>query len=433
MKQEIAKRIAGNIRMFRIERGMSQKKLADLLNLSQGNISQWESGRVLPNGGTLASLARVLGVPLDRLTGINDWLSEPRLADHQDNPKPVQVGSTPIMSVFRMLSDTTDGLDLSFRYTHDLRKPPRDFTDAYRNLARLAEQRAQEGGYPHFNGPNTRLIRCSEENTRQLSDGSERKGIVLELGPVSWEEHTVYNCFLDQAFPEFGGETIRSKFANEKRLYSEGADLRWCELSNVLTVNIVLISRDGYGLVQRRSKRGVSAAAQKLTGGVCENIHRFKDEADPINPLKRLNPLEGSSGQRIDYAYKPAGIPSPLLTAQRGVFEEVSPALYYEHVEGRAASTLVLGIIFDLLTFNPHVSGVIPLECSHDEILAYQRKQAGKDESEAERFVMLPLDVSDPLTKQYLSEPLDWVPAGLATFGFATQYWQERQRHRHTK
>lgn len=55
------------IKAMRKKRGLTQKQLAELLEVKQSNISRWESGVYLPNATTLKKLAEVLNCQIDDL------------------------------------------------------------------------------------------------------------------------------------------------------------------------------------------------------------------------------------------------------------------------------------------------------------------------------------------------------------------------------
>lgn len=58
-----------NLAFLRTEKGLSQERLAELLNVSRQTISRWESGETLPSADNLMRLSRVLGVSVDYLMG----------------------------------------------------------------------------------------------------------------------------------------------------------------------------------------------------------------------------------------------------------------------------------------------------------------------------------------------------------------------------
>jgi len=56
---------------LRIERNLSQKELADELNISSGSIGMWETHKRLPSLYMLAKLAQYFNVTTDYLLGIS--------------------------------------------------------------------------------------------------------------------------------------------------------------------------------------------------------------------------------------------------------------------------------------------------------------------------------------------------------------------------
>jgi DNA-binding XRE family transcriptional regulator len=60
--EPIAAGFGGTIRLARLERGLSQGQLAQLLGVTQPSVSAWEQGKAFPAVATLAALARLLGL-----------------------------------------------------------------------------------------------------------------------------------------------------------------------------------------------------------------------------------------------------------------------------------------------------------------------------------------------------------------------------------
>ena len=60
-----------NIKNIRKDRGLSQKEVADFLNVSQGSVSLWEKGKFEPDIQTLRMLADLFGVSTDEILGRN--------------------------------------------------------------------------------------------------------------------------------------------------------------------------------------------------------------------------------------------------------------------------------------------------------------------------------------------------------------------------
>ena len=59
--------IGDRIRMFRKQKGLSQAQVALRLNVTQGAISQWESGLTKPTAEQIPPLARILDVTYEEL------------------------------------------------------------------------------------------------------------------------------------------------------------------------------------------------------------------------------------------------------------------------------------------------------------------------------------------------------------------------------
>lgn len=57
------------LKSLRRQEGMSQKKLAEALNVSQSAVAMWESGKNTPEYGTLIKLGEIFNVSIDYLTG----------------------------------------------------------------------------------------------------------------------------------------------------------------------------------------------------------------------------------------------------------------------------------------------------------------------------------------------------------------------------
>lgn len=59
------------IEMFREMRGISRLELADIMNVTRQTVFRWEHGERIPDVLTFVSLARVLGVEIGDILGIN--------------------------------------------------------------------------------------------------------------------------------------------------------------------------------------------------------------------------------------------------------------------------------------------------------------------------------------------------------------------------
>jgi len=58
-----------NIKFFRDQLGLTQKELADELNVSRSNVAKWESNNALPDAESLINLSKLFHVSIDHLTG----------------------------------------------------------------------------------------------------------------------------------------------------------------------------------------------------------------------------------------------------------------------------------------------------------------------------------------------------------------------------
>ena len=56
-----------NIKVLREKCGLSQRKVADLMDVSQQAVARWENGEAKPRADVLPKLARVLGCTIDEL------------------------------------------------------------------------------------------------------------------------------------------------------------------------------------------------------------------------------------------------------------------------------------------------------------------------------------------------------------------------------
>ncbi len=52
--------------------GLTQQELADRLNISSKTVSRWESGIQLPDVALVPEIARVLGITVNELYGMNE-------------------------------------------------------------------------------------------------------------------------------------------------------------------------------------------------------------------------------------------------------------------------------------------------------------------------------------------------------------------------
>ena len=58
-----------NIRALRIKAGISQRELADRLDLAPASVCQWESGETMPSPHRMPMIASVLGCSISDIFG----------------------------------------------------------------------------------------------------------------------------------------------------------------------------------------------------------------------------------------------------------------------------------------------------------------------------------------------------------------------------
>ncbi len=80
------------LKIARIERGMSQRQLADKAGLHQSHLSMIESDKHDPSATIVRTLAQVLSVNADFLLGLSSELPEHRQEDTQ-RPRPRKAAS----------------------------------------------------------------------------------------------------------------------------------------------------------------------------------------------------------------------------------------------------------------------------------------------------------------------------------------------------
>ena len=62
------------LKSLRIECGLSQRELAQKLNVVQVSYLRWEQGKTEPNINNICALCRIFGVTADYLLGVSDEL-----------------------------------------------------------------------------------------------------------------------------------------------------------------------------------------------------------------------------------------------------------------------------------------------------------------------------------------------------------------------
>ncbi len=74
-------KIGNKIRKFREERGLSQKQLAEMINVSNSRISNWEQGINRPDADIIADICGALEVSPSELLGVH--LASEELTEHE--------------------------------------------------------------------------------------------------------------------------------------------------------------------------------------------------------------------------------------------------------------------------------------------------------------------------------------------------------------
>ncbi len=64
--------IGDNIKKFRLEKGLTQKALAEELNVVRQTVSKWEKNLSLPDADTLSKISETLGVSVNELLGVEE-------------------------------------------------------------------------------------------------------------------------------------------------------------------------------------------------------------------------------------------------------------------------------------------------------------------------------------------------------------------------
>ena len=73
--------IGNNIKKLRMQRGMTQKNLADLLFVSPQAVSRWENNDVEPSIGTITEMAKIFNVTTDEILGVESAPAEPTVIE----------------------------------------------------------------------------------------------------------------------------------------------------------------------------------------------------------------------------------------------------------------------------------------------------------------------------------------------------------------
>ncbi len=64
------------LKEIRKQKGITQKKLAELTGLNKVNICRWENGNANPDNETILKIAKALNVTTDYLLGIDNQIAQ---------------------------------------------------------------------------------------------------------------------------------------------------------------------------------------------------------------------------------------------------------------------------------------------------------------------------------------------------------------------
>ena len=82
--REIDLKVGARVRMLRIRKGLSQKRLADALGITFQQVQKYEGGSNRISAGRLAAIAELLGVTTAELFGeVSDPAAEPPLIERE--------------------------------------------------------------------------------------------------------------------------------------------------------------------------------------------------------------------------------------------------------------------------------------------------------------------------------------------------------------
>lgn len=68
------------LRATRLDRGITQQRLSDLVGVALRTYQQYEQGKTEPSYSVLVALADVIDVPIDYLLGRDDYLEAKRIS-----------------------------------------------------------------------------------------------------------------------------------------------------------------------------------------------------------------------------------------------------------------------------------------------------------------------------------------------------------------
>ncbi|HYU98450.1 MAG TPA: hypothetical protein VE977_06460, partial [Pyrinomonadaceae bacterium] len=205
---------------------------------------------------------------------------------------------------------------------------------------------------------------------------------------------------------------IRNEYADISRLINT-RNVNWVELSNILTVSIVLVTRDNWTLLGQRTSR-VDNASLVVAASAAENIHRWLDEPSVVgdfwSPARwlveddRARRVQAGTDDKVDYQYEPATCPNPFYTVLRGINEEVGKEV--QQAVSLKDITL-LCVAWDMKGFNPHIYALVRVDLPLSDVRRIVSASRGTDNWEANLL------------------PVPFEPGGLLERYLADEEWAE--------
>lgn len=82
---------------------MSQKELAEIIGVSQSNVTDWKNGKCIPSAPVLAKIATYFGVSVDYLLGLTD------ITTIESKPDLLSKNEQYLITLFRQLTPYEQG------------------------------------------------------------------------------------------------------------------------------------------------------------------------------------------------------------------------------------------------------------------------------------------------------------------------------------
>lgn len=278
--------------------------------------------------------------------------------------------------------------DVRIDYEHVFSDLPPIINESREEVLHKIREYNEANGREFFNGPTIRL-HAVNLGIDQDPGGEEKKHPILLFRPTSWFDYVLTNQRLDVPISGLG-LTLREAYADESRLVNSRR-IDWIPFSNILTCTVVLISRDNYVRITRRSER-VDNSSGVYAASVAENVHRWKDEIWDLSSPWYSQPSRRDS-KNVDYSYKPSGIVSPFLTALRGIREEIGDDV----AESVSPDDIkLISIAWNLSAYQPHMIFKVRSNLPRLELEQIERGSTAPDDWEATGY-WLPFELNAPL------------------------------------